>query len=421
VTIPLAAMLLGSLGLLGGQFLGPNKEATCRQAGGKWIAFAGGAAKCVNGDGEVDLTSQQIASPGGQSDVSAAREPEPDDQAVLGYYLQLPSSKAFAWTYDESTGLVAAGVASELPTPEEAMREALLQCAVSAERQGISTGCELLAVGNTLLQQPARPRAASTPATATRESTQTAPVQTTGSAGARLPEIEYSAQWINGQRFAAATSGRVQVWAAIERDPLQAVVMVGNATDQPLLVSPHHFVLEALDGGAAVRLATFSDHDWERKIRRRQAIALGLAAFSASGQALRQQPRTYSYQGSGTGIGNYSGTITAWPNYADRIAAQAAANAQMSAMASQFSNTFAAMASTLFRQHTLSPGSTYGGVIHFEKHKASRYRLSVRLDGRDELKAMCEALELTSGRRPTSCAGRSTRRTTRTSSSACCS
>lgn len=263
-------------------------------------------------------------------------------------YLAAPKEKVFAAAIDVAGGGWATGYASGNLLIEEAEAAALANCQGNARLYRVTAQCEVIARNDTRVKP--------------------------------TPVIEYATKWVNGIPFIIGTLGELQVWVTVYSggDP-QALIYLVNGGSQPITFLPDR--IRALDmGSTRIYVTTFSAAEYEKKVRNKQAwqsFFYGLAA----GIGNKPQPQTSRVEITGPHGTFYSGRITSWPSAADYAAARERREARLSAMTAQLQASFTAMAATLARNHTLDPGSYYGGVVHFSRLKGQAVALEIPFGG----------------------------------------
>lgn len=332
---------------------------------------------------------------------AAAGVPPELDRAFVDY-LATKDFKAFALAVDKSGNWVW-GSASQQVDEAEAQRGATRNCEKLRAKHSVSAPCEILAVGNRRVrsfawpvQEP--PKAVdfeplpiiSVPPATLEPPRAGAPAAQTPSA-----QVSYEQRWVEGTSFVVGTTSELQIWVAFTTGPdPQALLYFTNGSDQSTTVFPTSIsatsVKESSRGSVEAAVTVLGPEDYERKIRNKQAWE-ALLFGAATALANRPQPQTTTYQG-GVSMyqanrprneweGTYYGQITVWPTSADYAAASARSAAQIDAMGEQLRASYAAMTTSLLRNHTMPPHSFYGGIVHFERFKAQRINLAIPFGG----------------------------------------
>lgn len=156
--------------------------------------------------------------------------------------------------------------------------------------------------------------------------------------------------------------------------PSSFTVVVFNKSEQPITFGPENVTIELSDG----QKLSMADPEaiegkLRRDIKRRKALAALGGAFSAQG-ANGYTSGTFSYTGTSTGGGMYSG-IGTYSGYDPALAAQQqqAAREQANSVASAIDARRAAGEESmqwLMRKSTIEPGQGDGGLFAFEVPKA---------------------------------------------------
>jgi hypothetical protein len=293
-------------------------------------------------------------------------------KADVQKYLSLPDAKALAVAEDPGGG-TAWGFGVGQPSIEDAVKAAMEACAQQRQHFAVKNECKVALIGNALVSSPTKDP---TPSTQPQEAAH--PI--------------YENRWVNGTNFLIGSSRDVQVWVAFfkEKDPYAMVYLV-NGSHAPITFAPESIQARSIrdrkDGKEETPIKTFGADEYEKKVRNRQALAAALLGAAAA-LSNQPQPKTSTYNGgytvngpNGYGYGSYYGTITQWPTASDYAAANARTAAQVKAMGSQLERSFQSMAATLMRTNTLNPGTYYGGLVHFERHRGSGVKLAVSFGG----------------------------------------
>lgn len=156
-------------------------------------------------------------------------------------------------------------------------------------------------------------------------------------------EVTYENRWVNGINVVIATAGDMRIVAAVWTDPLHALILLVNGTNDPITFQPQEVVMVAIQTDAHETqrsyLSTYSAEEYEKKVRPAEGWDTALSILAA---------RDY-------------------PAVSTMIQNKTRAK----------SDAFQAMTATLMRTHTLDPQSYYGGMVYFENRKAKQYQLYV--------------------------------------------
>ena len=157
-------------------------------------------------------------------------------------------------------------------------------------------------------------------------------------------EVTYEYQWIEGKAVIIASAALVKVGAHIAPNKempstMFAFLALENGSDAPILFSPQDIIVRAMDKTGEHSLKVYSPEEYETMMKPSKTWGTILGLLAAR-----------DYPGVPRIIENRMQTADA---------------------------TFQQRASVLLRKQTLTPHSSYGGVMGFENRRTNQYRLYV--------------------------------------------
>lgn len=212
-------------------------------------------------------------------------------------------------------------------------------------------------------------------------------------------EPVYETRYINGVHYAGLTSEDVQFAVSItrRRKDLRVHLYVSNQSPDAVTLRPENVSLAGLRKAKTVTLKRYSPERYVKRVRKEgrwrrffAGIAIGMqenraATMTVYGTTTGKTSGRVSVVGdvnaSGRYRGKYDGTFRA--SVTDHRQASIRTRVRIDAINAAHKGEVDAVDETLLRSHTLGPGESWSGAVYFDREKALRYELTVRVGPKD--------------------------------------